>query len=282
MAHKRFYTLFFAAALALLFSASAQAAMVVTPADAYDQTPVYSYRVVAVFPHDARAFTQGLVYDGGDFYEGTGLRGRSSLRKVDLETGEVMQYLALDDQYFGEGVTLFADKLYQLTWQSHIGFIYDKASFQPLATFSYPTEGWGLTHDGQVLIMSDGTPTLHFLDPDTLQELRQVSVHDEHGPVRRLNELEYIDGEVYANIWQTNRIARIDPQTGQVRAWIDLTGLLTPEEQAAANVLNGIAWDEAGQRLFVTGKLWPKLFQIELTPPGYKLYLPTWQQGFYP
>jgi len=236
-------------------------------------TPVYSYRVLAVYPHDKDAFTQGLVYYQGDFYESTGLRGRSSVRRVDLETGEVLQIRELDDAYFGEGLTLRNHRLYQLTWQSHVGFIYDRASFDLLDTFRYDTEGWGLTHNGQELIMSDGTPNLYFLDPDTLELLRKVWVEDENGPVWRLNELEYIDGEVYANVWQTDRIARIDPDTGRVTAWIDLTGLLPPEDRAAANVLNGIAWDEQGGRLFVTGKLWPKLFQIELIPPGYKLFL---------
>ncbi|HEY81362.1 MAG TPA: glutaminyl-peptide cyclotransferase [Anaerolineae bacterium] len=241
--------------------------------EASPPTPVYSYRVLAVYPHDANAFTQGLVYYKGDFYESTGLRGRSSLRKVDLETGDVLQMRQLPDAYFGEGLALFDDKLYQLTWLSHTGFIYDRARFDLLATFRYPTEGWGLTHNGGELIMSDGTPNLYFLDPDTLELLRQVQVTDDSGPVWRLNELEYIDGEVYANVWQTDRIARIDPDSGRVTAWIDLTGLLSPEDRAGANVLNGIAWDKEGERLFVTGKLWPKLFQIELIPPNYQLYL---------
>ncbi len=236
-------------------------------------TPVYGYRVLAVHPHDPAAFTQGLVYYQGDFYEGTGLRGRSSLRRVALETGQVMQKRDLPDAYFGEGVTLFDDRLYQLTWQSHVGFVYDRASFDLLSTFDYPTEGWGLTHNGRELIMSDGTPTLHFLDPVTLQELRRVTVRDENGPVQRLNELEYIQGEVYANVWQTERIALIDPATGRVLAWIDLSGLLPPDDRPGANVLNGIAWDETGHRLFVTGKLWPKLFQIELTRPDSKVFL---------
>ena len=236
-------------------------------------TPTFGYRVLAVYPHDPEAFTQGLVYYRGDFYESTGLRGRSSLRKVDLETGQVLQIHELADTYFGEGLTLFDDKLYQLTWQSRTGFIYDRASFDLLDTFSYPTEGGGLTHNGRELILSDGTPYLYFLDPNTLAFLRQVKVWDEHGPVWKLNELEYIGGYVYANVWQTDRIARIDPDTGRVTAWIDLTGLLPPEDRAGANVLNGIAWDEDGGRLFVTGKLWPKLFHIELTPPTYTLYL---------
>ncbi len=236
-------------------------------------TPVYGYRVLAVYPHDPNAFTQGLIYYQGDFYESTGLHGRSSLRKVDLETGEVLQIRDLPDAYFAEGLTLFDDKLYQLTWQSHIGFIYDRASFELLDTFRYATEGWGLTQDGRELIMSDGTPNLYFLDPNTLEIRRQVEVADENGPVWKLNELEYIDGAVYANVWQTDRIARIDPGTGRVTAWIDLTGLLPPEDRPGANVLNGIAWDEDGGRLFVTGKLWPKLFQIQLIPPAYQVYL---------
>ncbi len=247
--------------------------VVEAPVDVAAGMPVYGYRVIATYPHDPDAFTQGLVYYQGDFYEGTGLHGRSSLRKVDLETGRALQFRALPDQYFGEGVTLFNDRLYQLTWQSHVGFIYDRASFDFLTSFQYPTEGWGLTQNGRELIMSDGTPTLHFLDPETLQELRQVSVRDDKGPVWRLNELEYIDGEVFANVWQTDRIARIDPETGRVTAWIDLSGLLPPADRTGADVLNGIAWDASGGRLFVTGKLWPKLFQIELTPPAYHLYL---------
>ena len=249
------------------------ATVVEAPTDIAAETPTYGYRVIATYPHDATAFTQGLIYDSGYFYESTGLRGRSSLRKVDPESGEVLQFRPLDEHYFGEGLALFADKLYQLTWQSHIGFIYDKASFKSLASFQYPTEGWGLTDDGRTLIMSDGTPYLYFLDPQTLQLLRKIKVQDENGLIWRLNELEYIDGEIYANIWQTDRIARIDPETGRVQAWIDLSGLLPPADRQDANVLNGIAWDETGRRLFVTGKLWPKLFQIELTPPAYKLYL---------
>ncbi len=269
--------------LALIAIASATPALPTGPGDAAARilpqivteapTPVYSFRILAVYPHDPNAFTQGLVYFQGDFYESTGLHGRSSLRKVDLETGEVLQMRELPDTYFAEGLTLFDDKLYQLTWQSHIGFIYDRASFEPLDTFRYATEGWGLTQDGRELIMSDGTPNLYFLDPNTLEIRRQVEVSDENGPVWKLNELEYIDGVVYANVWQTDRIARIDPDTGRVTAWIDLTGLLPPEDRPGANVLNGIAWDEEGGRLFVTGKLWPKLFQIQLIPPTYTLYL---------
>jgi glutaminyl-peptide cyclotransferase len=230
--------------------------------------PVATYRVRNTYPHDPAAFTQGLVYEDGLLYEGTGLNGQSTLRKVELETGNVLQTHAISDTYFGEGITIFGDKIIQLTWQSQLGFVYDKATFAPLGEFHYPTEGWGLTHDGQRLIMSDGTATLHFLDPQTFQELGHLDIHDSSGPVVRLNELEYIHGEIYANIWQTDMIARISPQSGQVLGWIDLAGLLSPEErQPPADVLNGIAYDPASDRLFVTGKRWPKLFEIEVVAP---------------
>jgi glutamine cyclotransferase len=227
----------------------------------------YSYQVVAEYPHDPGAFTQGLVYEDGVLYEGTGLKGRSSLRRVDLETGEVLQRYDLPSNYFGEGIALLGDRLYQLTWQSHVGFVYDKDTFALLDEFSYPTEGCGLTHDGERLIMSDGTATLHFLDPETLEETGSIQVHDDQGPVTHLNELEYIDGQVYANIWLTDRIARISPHTGQVTGWIDLSGLLDPDELTQpVDVLNGIAYDQENERLFVTGKLWPTLFELELIP----------------
>ncbi|GAB4535354.1 MAG: glutaminyl-peptide cyclotransferase [Anaerolineae bacterium] len=228
--------------------------------------PVYTYRIVNTYPHDPAAFTQGLVFEeGGLLYEGTGLRGRSTLRKVELETGKVLKLRRLPPHLFGEGVAVLGDRIYQLTWQAHIGFVYDRESFELLAEFHYPTEGWGLTHDGQRLIMSDGTSTLHFLDPETIEETGQVQVYDDLGPVVRLNELEYVRGEVYANVWKTDRIARIDPQTGRVTGWIDLTGLLSQEDRSLpVDVLNGIAYDAQHDRLFVTGKLWPRLFEIEL------------------
>jgi glutaminyl-peptide cyclotransferase len=229
--------------------------------------PVATYQVVNTYPHDRAAFTEGLVYQDGWLYEGTGLNGRSDLRKVKLETGEVVQTRAISDTYFGEGITIFGDKIFQLTWQTHVGFIYDKASFEQIGEFRYPSEGWGLTHDGTRLIMSDGTATLHFLDPQTLQETGTVAVYDNNGPVVQINELEYINGEVYANIWQTEMIARISPQTGQVLGWINMAGLLGPgDRQQPVDVLNGIAYDAAGDRLFVTGKLWPKLFEVKLIP----------------
>jgi len=227
--------------------------------------PVYTYRVVKVYPHDGKAFTQGLVFENSFLYEGTGLWGRSTLRKVELETGSVLKLHSLPDQFFGEGITIYDNKIIQLTWDSNVGFIYDKDGFELLREFHYPTEGWGITHDGKRLIMSDGTSKLYFLDPQTLKEIGQIEVRDKDGPVVRLNELEYIKGEVYANVWRTDRIVRIDPKTGRVVGWINLEGLLsTGEPSGPDGVLNGIAYDSGKDRLFVTGKLWPKLFEIEL------------------
>ncbi|MEM7127801.1 MAG: glutaminyl-peptide cyclotransferase [Chloroflexota bacterium] len=227
--------------------------------------PVVGYRVVREYPHDPNAFTQGLAYAAGVLYEGTGLQGRSSVRKVDLATGQVQQMTALPTPYFGEGITIFGDSVVQLTWRSHVGFVYDKESLTLQRDFAYPTEGWGITHDGERLIVSDGTDTLYFWDANTFAEIGRVQVTAMGQPVSNLNELEYVNGLVYANIWQTDRIALIDPVTGQVTAWLDLTGLLTPTEQSQpADVLNGIAYDAVNQRLFVTGKLWPKLFEIDI------------------
>jgi glutamine cyclotransferase len=233
-----------------------------------DAIPVYTYSVVNIYPHDPDAFTQGLVLEDGVLYEGTGLFGQSTLRRVELETGAVVQIRELSDQFFGEGITIYGDKIIQLTWQSNVGFVYDKTSFELLQEFNYSTEGWGITHDGTRLIMSDGTSTLHFLDPQTFEEISQLTVFDSDGPVTRLNELEYIKGEVYANVWQTDRIARIAPGTGGVVGWIDLEGLLGAQDYTEpVDVLNGIAYDADNDRLFVTGKLWPKLFEIELIGP---------------
>lgn len=227
--------------------------------------PVYIYEVVNRYPHDAGAFTQGLVFDNGILYEGTGLYGRSSLREVDLETGHIKQIYELPAQYFGEGITVFGDRLIQLTWKSRTGFIYDRDSLERKGDFTYATEGWGLTHDGERLIMSDGTATLYFLDPVTLSTIGHIEVYDQDTPVDRLNELEYINGRVYANVWQTDDIAVIDPVSGQVMAWLDLSGLLPPQDHSTpVDVLNGIAYDAATGRLFVTGKLWPWLFEIRL------------------
>lgn len=223
--------------------------------------------MLKAYPHDPEAFTQGLVYTDGALYESTGLRGRSSVRRVDLTTGEVLQRREVAAPYFAEGLALVGDRLIQLTWQENTAFVYDKDTFEPTGVFSYATEGWGLAHDGTQLIMSDGTPVLRFRDPDTFEVTRAVTVTFDGQPIERLNELEFIDGQVWANIWQTDAIARIDPATGAVMGWIDLSGLLSPEERISADVLNGIAYDPAGKRLFVTGKLWPKLFEIELTGP---------------
>jgi glutamine cyclotransferase len=235
--------------------------------DMTETPPVYSYTIINTYPHDRQAFTQGLVFDQGIVYEGTGLRGRSSVRRIDLTTGRVLQLRALPAPFFGEGITVFGPHLIQLTWQSKVGFVYDKTHFTLLRQFTYPTEGWGITHNDQHLIMSDGTSVLYFLDPETLSETGQLHVRDDQGPVERLNELEYVQGSIYANIWQTDRIARIDPESGQVTAWIDLTGLLPLEDRVErVDVLNGIAYDAAQDRLFVTGKLWPKLFEIRIHP----------------
>ena len=224
-----------------------------------DDIPLYTYNVINTYPHDKEAFTQGLVFANGFLYEGTGQYGSSSLRKVQLETGKVVQIYRLPKRFFGEGITIYRNHIIQLTWQSHTGFVYDKTSFNLLRKFSYPTEGWGITHDGKQLIMSDGTATLYFLDPETFEPIGTLQVHDANGPVKNINELEYIQGEIYANVWKQNRIARISPQTGEVIGWIDLGGLCTWK-----GVLNGIAYDNEHDRLFVTGKLWPYIYEIKL------------------
>lgn len=230
-------------------------------------TPIYGYKIVHIYPHDRAAFTQGLEYRGGFLYEGTGLNGQSTLRKVELETGKVLQKIPVDPQYFGEGITLLDQRIIELTWQAHRGFIYDRDTLRRIGAFDYPGEGWGLTHDARQVFMSDGTAQIRIWDPSTLQETRRINVHEGAMPIASLNELECVRGEIYANVWQTDKIARIDPADGHVTGWIDLTGLLTPAEiSEGADVLNGIAYDSLGDRLFVTGKLWPKLFEIQLVP----------------
>lgn len=225
----------------------------------------YTYRVMNVYPHDHGAFTQGLVYEDGFLYEGTGLYGRSSLREVVLETGEVTRIQPLESRYFGEGITIFGNRIIQLTWVARTGFVYNRETFERLRSFTYSSEGWGITHDGRRLIVSDGTPTLYFRDPDTFEEVGRVEVRDNMGPVTRLNELEYIEGEIYANVWESDLIARIDPESGRVVGWIDLAGLMSGRERLGADAaLNGIAYDGYRKRLFVTGKRWPKLFEIEV------------------
>lgn len=225
------------------------------------------YQVVHAYPHDAQAFTQGLIYLDGHLYESTGIRGQSSLRMEELETGRILQFKDVPSQYFAEGLTNWGSTLIQLTWETHTALVYDRASFKLLRTFTYAGEGWGLTQDGKDLILSDGTARLRFLDPATFRELRHVTVQDHGKPVTQLNELEFIHGQVYANVWHSDRIARIDPENGKVLGWIDLTGLLPQSERSSPEaVLNGIAWDAANERLFVTGKLWPKIFEIKVVP----------------
>jgi glutamine cyclotransferase len=238
------------------------------PAFAQSDVPIETFQTVHVYPHDTNAFTQGLVYVDDHLYESTGRNGESSVRRVDVESGRVQQKYDLPLEYFGEGLTDWGSNLVQLTWTSGKGFVYDRASFKLLRTFGYQGEGWGLTHDRKNLILSDGTSTLRFLDPETFRVTRRLNVIDEHGqPVENLNELEFIRGEIFANIWHQDRIARISPRTGRVLSWVDMSGL---REQAGASapeaVLNGIAHDAKTGRIFVTGKLWPRLFEIKIVP----------------
>jgi glutamine cyclotransferase len=231
--------------------------------------PADTYRVVHTYPHDANAFTQGLIYLDGHLYESTGLRGRSSLREEDLETGRIIRYQTLSSRYFGEGLTNWGNTLIQLTWQAHTALVYDLKTFRFLRAIPCPYEGWGLTQDGKNLILSDGSSKLYFLDPTSFREVRRINVTDRGSSVDQLNELEYIHGEIYANIWHKNRIAVISPANGNVLKWIDLTGLLLPGSVTDPEaVLNGIAYDPTHDRLFVTGKLWPKIFEIKLVPEG--------------
>ncbi len=232
-----------------------------------DISRTYTYKVINTFPHDRKAFTQGLVFEDGVLYEGTGLPGRSTLRKVELETGNVMQTRKLSDEFFGEGITIYGSNIIQLTFLSNIGFVYNKDTFELVREFNYPTQGWGITHNGSHLIMSDGTPILYFLDPETFERVSRITVYDRDVLVWRLNELECVEGQIYANVWPTERIARIEPETGKVLGWIDMKGLVARQDYAEYEaVLNGIAYDKENGRLFVTGKFWPKLFEIKLIP----------------
>lgn len=232
---------------------------------ASDEVPVYTFKVINSWKHDSRAFTQGLVFYDGLLYESTGLYGQSSLRKVELRTGKVLKKVNVPGIYFAEGMTIFQGKIFQLTWKAHKGFIYDPDSFKQTGEFAYEGEGWGLTHDEQFLIMSDGTNRLRFLNPATFKVERTISVFDNDAPLAELNELEYVKGEIYANIWQTDRIVRLDPQSGKILGWVDLRGLLpVKDNDKPVDVLNGIAYDAAQDRLFVTGKLWPRLYEIRL------------------
>lgn len=240
------------------------AAVAMTSPSAQRVAPVAGYQIVRSFPHDPQAFTQGLVYHDGFLYEGTGLNGRSSIRKVRLENGEVLQIQPLESRYFGEGIAIVGNRLIQLTWQTETGFVYDLATFKRLQTFGYKGEGWGLVHDGTRLIMSDGSAWLRILDPVTMKETGRLQVKDAGRPVPQINELEMVKGEIYANVWGSDRIVRISPANGTVLGWIDLKGLLSPRESVGVDVLNGIAYDANGDRLFVTGKLWPRVFEIRV------------------
>jgi len=226
--------------------------------------PVQGFRVVATFPHDPSAFTQGLVFADGEFYESTGLNGESSLRRVEITTGKVLQEVKVPDEYFAEGLALVGDELLQLTWQHHRGFVYDRKTFKQKRTFPYKGEGWGMAYDAAGgLVMSDGSDTLTFLDPKTQALVKTLRVRDAGQAVSQLNELEWIDGEIWANVWTTDRVARISPVTGDVKAWVDLSTLWPRgQRQPPADVLNGIAYDKATRRIFVTGKKWPRVYQI--------------------
>jgi len=232
--------------------------------------PVYGYRVVHVYPHDTSAYTEGLFYKDGYLYESTGEAGDSTVRKVELESGKVVQRHDLPAKYFGEGIVDWGPRLVQLTWKDQMGFIYDLATFKQQRTFDYPGEGWALTRNDKHLFMSDGSAVLRVLDPQTLASVGSILVTDDGQPVTNLNELEWVKGEIYANVWLTNRIARIDPATGHVTGWIDLTGIFDTRSlpDPGNDVLNGIAYDAQHDRLFVTGKRWPKLFEITLVPPA--------------
>ena len=232
------------------------------------QPVVYGYRVLNTFPHDAKAFTQGLLYKDGFLFEGTGRNGESRLGRRTLDSSELLQSVALSNRYFGEGIEIVGDRIFQLTWRSHIVFVYDRESLDQLATHYNATEGWGLAFNGNELILSDGTDTLQFIDPETFAPKRKIRVTLEDRPLPQLNELEFINGEIWANVWQTDFIVRIDPASGKVNSLVNLQGLSSqtaiPGPEA---VLNGIAWDAENERLFVTGKLWAHLFEIELVEP---------------
>jgi len=230
-------------------------------------TPVLGYKIVNTYPHDTNSFTQGLIFDKGVLYESTGLIGRSAVKIVDLKTGKTLKSHELPDNYFGEGIAIIENKIIQLTWRSKTGFVYDKKTLKLIKKFSYQTQGWGITYDGKYLIISDGSAVLYFMDPNTFKVVGTLEVYGDSGKVSKLNELEYINGEIYANIWGIEKIARINPKTGRVTAWIDLSGLLSDQDKKnRVDVLNGIAFNSENGNLFVTGKLWPKLFEIKLVP----------------
>ncbi len=256
------------AALAVLLAAliilSGLAVYVVNQLAATQSPTYHTYRVLNTYPHDIGAYTEGLVFSGGELFESTGQVGTSSLRRVDLETGRVLQQYNLTGLLYGEGLAAVGDRLVQLTWRDHVGFVYDKQTFDVLDDFSVATEGWGLTYDGERLIQSDGSATLYFLDSATFEVTAQVTVREGNREITDINELEYVGGDLYANIWQSTKVAIINPQTGQVKGWVDLSGLHEPK--GADDVLNGIAYNVETGGLYVTGKNWPSLFQIELVP----------------
>jgi len=257
------------ATLVLVSACACSPSTTPTPtAPAADALPAYSYDIVATYPHDPKAFTQGLVYTDGVLYETTGQEGESWLRKVDLATGAVLQQHDIADEFFGEGMVIWGDQIVTLTWRGEKGFIFDKATFGPKGEWTYAGEGWGLTADDTQIFMSDGTAQIRKIDPATLQETGRIDVKMNGKPVDKLNELEFVKGEIWANVFETDRIARIDPTTGEVKGIIYLGGLLKPDERRKTDVLNGIAWDKAGDRIFVTGKYWPKLFEIRIKDPA--------------
>lgn len=264
-----------------LLLALAFAACACGPSIEAGSTPEYTYQVVHTYPHDRSAFTEGLFYKDGFLYEGTGEEGQSDIRKVKLETGEVVQKHVLPEEYFGEGIIAWKDRLYELTWKTEIGFVYNLSTFEPQKDFHYPGQGWSFTTDGKRLFVDDGTTQIRIWDPETLQETGRISVTDQGQPINRspnwcsdpdgrcLNEMEWVKGEIYANIWMTDKFVRINPNTGKVTGWVDCTGLLVPQDRieegkTPTDVMNGIAYDAQGDRLFVTGKRWPKLFEIKL------------------
>ncbi|MFT3723789.1 MAG: glutaminyl-peptide cyclotransferase [Hyphomonadaceae bacterium] len=259
-----------ATAFLAAFSCSPAPASKPAAAAAPPEVPVYGYTVVASYPHDPAAFTEGLQFVDGAMYESTGMEGTSWVRKVDLATGQVQQQHDVDKQYFGEGIVVLPDKIVSLTWKNQKGFILDRATLKQTGEFTYPGEGWALTTDGSKIYMSDGTAQIRVLDPATLAETGRIDVKMNGRPIDQINELEFIKGEIWANIFQADRIVRIDPATGEVKGVVYLAGLLTKEDKGAHNVdvLNGIAYDAAGDRIFVTGKYWPKIYEIKLKDPA--------------
>lgn len=234
---------------------------------ASDDVRRYSFKIVNIYPHDSTAFTQGLAYEGGYLYESTGLYGRSKIKVIDLADNKPVKSISMEERYFGEGLAVMGDRLVQLTYRERVGFVYDRHTLKVIAQFGYPTEGWGITYDGSHLIMSNGSSHLFYLDPESFRRIRSLKIEEDGAPVSNLNELEYVDGLIFANIWRSNFVAQIEPETGRVVGKIDFGELADRYKgDKSVDVLNGIAYDKAGQRLFVTGKLWPEIFEVELVP----------------